>query len=88
MKDYVKTIKSKGHIDIVIAHYPVLGIGDGQDKAHTGFLAIKEFVEKIKPTYFVYGHNHLNYGKGERVIRMKDIIFLNAYEKCVIEFEK
>ena len=81
-------IKSKGHIDIVIAHYPALGIGDGQDKAHTGFLAIKEFVEKIKPAYFVYGHNHLNYGKGDRVIRMNDIIFLNAYEKFVIEFER
>ena len=78
-------IKNKGHIDIIIAHYPALGIGDGQDKAHAGFLAIKEFVEKIKPTYFVYGHNHLSYGNGERVIRMNDIIYLNAYEKFIIE---
>lgn len=83
-----KRIKSKERIDIVIAHYPARCVGDGQDKAHTGFLAIKEFVEKIKPIYFIYGHNHLNYGKGERIIRMNDIIFLNAYEKFVIEFEK
>lgn len=85
LKRVYQRIKSKWHIDIVIAHYPALGVGDGQDKAHTGFLAIKEFVEKIKPTYFIYGHNHLNYGKGHRVLQMNDVMFINAYEKFIIE---
>lgn len=87
LKRICQKIKSKDHIDIVIAHYPALGVGDGQDKKHMGFLAIKEFVEKIKPTYFIYGHNHLNYGKATRAIRMDNIIFLNAYEKFIIELE-
>lgn len=80
-----RQVRNKKHIDIIIAHYPALGIGDGQDKAHIGYSAIKDFIEKIKPTYFVYGHNHLNYGNGERTIKNNDIVYLNAFEKFVIE---
>ena len=80
-----KKLKNK-KIDIVISHYPAAGIGDGDDATHKGYQSIKEFVEKIKPTYFVYGHNHLNYNRTSRMIEMDNIKYLNAYEKFILDF--
>ena len=85
LKRLHRKVRNKEHIDIIIAHYPALGIGNGQDKTHIGYSAIKDFIEKIKPTYFVYGHNHLNYSNGKRTIKNNDIVHLNAFEKFVIE---
>ena len=77
--------KCKKGVDIIISHYPALGIGDGQDTFHRGYQAIRDFVEKMQPAYFVYGHNHLNYGRKQRTIESNKTKYVNAYEKVIIE---
>ena len=77
--------KSNASVDIIVSHYPALGIGDGQDTTHRGYQSIREFVIKMQPAYFIYGHNHLNYGRTQRVIEIKNTKFVNAYEKAIIE---
>ena len=77
--------KGKASVDIIISHYPAFGMGDGQDTIHQGYRAIRDFVEKMQPAYFVYGHNHLNYGRKRRTIESNKTKYVNAYEKAMIE---
>ncbi|MBQ7378659.1 MAG: metallophosphoesterase [Clostridia bacterium] len=77
--------KRNTSVDIIISHYPAFGIGDGQDTTHQGYQSIRDFVEKTQPAYFVYGHNHLNYGRTPRTIESNKTKYVNAYEKFIIE---
>lgn len=79
-----KKIKKLDGIDIVVSHYPLYGLGDGVDESHKGFIALKEFVEKVCPKYFIYGHNHLSYGRKERITYFHDTVLINAYEKYIL----
>ena len=79
--------RCKTSIDIIISHYPAFGMGDGQDTTHRGYQAIRDFVEKMQPAYFVYGHNHLNYGRKQRTIESNKTKYVNAYEKAIIEIK-
>jgi Icc-related predicted phosphoesterase len=80
-----KKIDKKGGADVVISHYPAQGFGSGADAEHSGFRAIKDFIDESAPKYFFYGHNHLNYGRNERKIIKGKTTFINAYEKYIVE---
>jgi len=45
-------------IDVLIAHAPPLGVGDGKDHAHQGFAAFHRLVGQLKPKVLVHGHVH------------------------------
>lgn len=46
-------------VDVFIAHSPPFGINDETDSSsHQGFIAIKEYIEKNKPKYFLHGHTY------------------------------
>ena len=85
-KLYVR-IEKIGRVDIVISHYPIKGFGDGTDELHRGYQVVKEFVEKVKPKYFIYGHNHLNYGRNDRVMYFNGTTLINACEKYVLDYK-
>ena len=50
-----------GGVDIVLAHSPIRGYGDGEDYAHQGFSALLRLVDKYQPKYLIHGHVHANY---------------------------
>ncbi len=52
-------------IDIFVAHTSPYGIGDLQDKCHTGFKAFNLFIKLFKPKLFLHGHIHL-YDKNQK----------------------
>lgn len=57
-------------VDIVVSHYPPLGIlDDGFGSAEIG-----RMVKQITPKYHVFGHNHKDFGK----ISYKNIQYINA----------
>lgn len=80
-----KKIKKLSGADIVVSHYPIYVTGDDVDESHRGYRALKEFAEKVCPKYFVYGHNHLSYGRKDRITYLNDTVLINAYEKHVLE---
>ena len=74
--------------DILVAHAPAYQINDGEDLPHRGFKVFKTLIEKAKPKYFLHGHVHMNYGrKHVRFDKYCNTQIINAYERCVIEFE-
>lgn len=79
--------KHKG-FDILVTHAPAYQLNDGMDLPHQGFRVFRELMEKYHPKFFLHGHVHMNYGRQhKRYDKYEDTHVINAYEKCVFDFE-
>ena len=77
-----------GGVDIVLAHSPIRGYGDGEDYAHQGFSSLLRLVDKHQPKYLIHGHVHANYGANlPRVLRRGETTIINAYERFLLDTE-
>lgn len=82
-----KIDKHKG-FDILLAHSPASGVGDGQDLCHNGFDIFNQLINVYKPAYFLHGHQHLNYNLNAKRLRQVDqTTIINGYEYHVIDFK-
>lgn len=80
-------VRRKG-FDILVTHAPTYKINDGSDLPHEGFKIFKKLIEKYKPKYHLHGHVHLNYGREyKRYDVYEDTQIINAFERCVLEYE-
>lgn len=74
--------------DILVTHAPAYQLNDGMDLPHQGFRVFRELMEKYHPKFFLHGHVHMNYGRQhKRYDKYEDTHVINAYEKCVFDFE-
>lgn len=74
--------------DILVTHAPAYQLNDGRDLPHQGFQAFRALLEKYRPKFFLHGHVHLSYGVShKRYDKYEDTHVINAYEKCIFEFE-
>lgn len=92
MKKRVKRMWSKifwrRGFDILVAHAPAFQLNDGRDLPHQGFQIFRTLMEKYKPRFFLHGHIHQSYGKEyKRYDKYQDTHIINAYERCVFDFE-
>lgn len=77
-----------GGFDILVAHAPALGLGDGKDIAHRGFKTFIRLMNRHHPRYFVHGHIHQSYTHDfhhESIYH--DTTVINACGSYVIEIE-
>ena len=82
-----KLFRSKG-FDILVTHAPAFGLNDGDDLPHRGFQVFNTPIEKYNPKYFLHGHVHMRYGrKHVRFDTCGDTQVINAFERCVFEYE-
>ena len=82
-----KLFRSKG-FDILVTHAPAYGLNDGEDLPHRGFQVFNTLIEKYNPKYFLHGHVHMRYGrKHVRFDTCGDTQVINAFERCVFEYE-
>lgn len=58
-----RIIKKAQGIDIFVTHSPALGIGDGEDIAHTGFEIFLTLMDEYNPKYMLHGHQHICYNR-------------------------
>lgn len=78
----------KGGFDILVTHSPAYQLNDGRDLPHQGFQAFRDLIEKYHPKYFLHGHVHMTYGrKHKRYDKYQDTHIINAYERCIFDFE-
>ncbi|MDO4343200.1 MAG: metallophosphoesterase [Eubacteriales bacterium] len=79
--------KHKG-FDVLLTHAPAYGINDGRDLPHQGFQEFVRLMEKYRPRFFVHGHVHMTYGRNhKRYDKYQDTHIINAYERCIFEYE-
>ncbi len=77
-----------GGFDILVSHAPAYQLNDGMDLPHQGFKVFLELMEKYKPKFFLHGHVHINYGRQHKQYdRYRDTHVINAFERCVFDFE-
>ncbi len=74
-----RTIKKHNGFDILLAHSPAFGLGDGEDRAHVGFKSFVTLLDTYSPKYFFHGHQHLNYGRLKRTTQYKNTTIVNAF---------
>lgn len=86
----LKLFKKKFHLrkgcHILLTHAPALGLGDGKDRAHTGYRCFLNFLEKVQPKWMIHGHQHLNYGNNKRVLHHQNTTIVNAYGYTFIDY--
>lgn len=86
-KLWFQLFKKRG-FDILVTHSPAYQLNDGRDLPHQGFQVFRTLMEKYRPKYFLHGHVHMAYGRQhKRYDKYQDTHIINAYEKCVFEFE-
>lgn len=74
--------------DILVTHAPAYQLNDGRDLPHQGFRVFLSLMEKYKPKFFLHGHVHMSYDrKYKRYDKYGDTHVINAYERCVFDFE-
>ncbi len=76
--------RTKG-VDIVVTHAPPCGVGDAEDRAHWGFSALLELLDKYKPQYLLHGHVHMRYGSSDREKQYGDTRVINVSERYVLK---
>ena len=84
---WFRILRKRG-FDILVTHAPAYQLNDGRDLPHKGFRVFKSLMEKYRPKYFLHGHVHMSYGRRhKRYDKYMDTHVVNAFEKCVFDFE-
>lgn len=84
---WYQLLKHKG-FDILVTHAPAYQLNDGRDLPHQGFRTFLQLMEKYRPKFFIHGHVHMSYGlRHKRYDKYKDTHVINAYERCIFDFE-
>ena len=78
----------RGGFDILVTHAPAYQLNDGRDLPHQGFQVFRTLIERYHPKFFLHGHVHMSYGrKYKRYDKYQDTHIINAFEKCIFDFE-
>ncbi|NBD25399.1 metallophosphoesterase family protein [Paenibacillus glycinis] len=72
-------------VDILVTHAPAYKLGDGEDLCHRGFQCFVDFMDRYKPKLLLHGHQHLNYGRNQRVHHYQDTRIINAFGYRLVE---
>ena len=74
--------------DILVTHAPAYQLNDGNDLPHQGFKVFLKLLKKYRPKFFLHGHVHLSYGRQHRRYdKYEDTHVINAFERCMFDFE-
>ncbi len=86
-KLWFQLFRHKG-FDILLTHAPAYQLNDGRDLPHQGFQIFNNLIDKYKPRFFIHGHVHISYGRRhKRYDKYDETHVINAYERCVFDFD-
>ncbi|HEX3047980.1 MAG TPA: metallophosphoesterase, partial [Bacillota bacterium] len=79
----------RGKPDVIVTHATPQGIHEGSDYPHRGFPAFNQLIQRLKPRYFLHGHNHLSYSplKQERVEKSGETLVINVSGYYVFDLD-
>jgi Icc-related predicted phosphoesterase len=73
------------YLDVLITHAPPLGIHDGEDLPHRGFMVFRRLMQVFRPRYLFHGHKHVYRPEPTRT-RYRSTTVVNVYPFTVIEW--
>lgn len=66
-------------LDILVSHSPPRHVGDRDDVAHRGFVAMRRFLKWFRPAYQLHGHIHLYDRSLPNTLRFVDTDVINVF---------
>lgn len=79
--------RKKG-FDILLTHAPAYQLGDDTDRAHMGFQAFLDLIDRYHPRVFAHGHVHQNYRFDFKRIRQRgDTQVINACGYYILDLD-
>ena len=83
----LKLFRHRG-FDILVTHAPAYQLNDARDLPHQGFKIFISLIERYRPRFLLHGRVHMSYGrKHKRYDKYQDTHVINAFERCVFEYE-
>lgn len=77
-----------GGIDIFVTHAPAYHINDGEDQCHRGFKVYLDILNRYNPSFYIHGHQHLNYGHNHtRILNFNQTWIINSFEYYYFDTE-
>ena len=74
----IELLKDFPYVDVFIAHSSPRGINDEDDLAHQGLEALRTYIEKNKPKYFLHGHTYPKSGQEISKLNSTEIIYVQG----------
>lgn len=73
--------------DVLLTHAPARHINDLDTLTHQGFQCFVELLDRYRPSYFVHGHVHRNYGMHipQRTVYGSTTV-INSFDHCGFDF--
>lgn len=72
------------HVDVMLTHCPPFGVNDDQsDDSHTGFIGLRDYVEREHPQYLFHGHTYPT--PGSEVDRLGSTKIVYVFGEKIIE---
>lgn len=72
------------HVDVMLTHCPPFGVNDDHhDISHTGFIGLRDYVEREKPAFLFHGHTYP--APGSEVDRLGDTKIMYIFGERVVE---
>lgn len=81
---WVRKVLGGRGVDVVMTHVPPLGVGDGDDPTHRGFVAFHRLVAQVRPRLWVHGHIHPYRGRAPDR-HMGETLVVNAIPYRLLE---
>jgi predicted phosphodiesterase len=79
-KWWLRRLRGRGTVDVLVTHSPPRDLGDLPDPAHRGFASFRGLVERIGPEVVLHGHVHPHgFDKPDRIHRGSRIINVVPY---------
>jgi Icc-related predicted phosphoesterase len=83
-KWWLRRLRGRGTIDVLVTHSPPRDLGDMPDPAHRGFTSFRGLLERMQPQVMLHGHVHPHgFAKPDRVHR--DCLIINVVPYRVVE---
>jgi hypothetical protein len=74
-------------LDLLVTHAPPRDVNDRPDPAHRGFVTLRDFLERWRPSYHLHGHIHLYDRSQPYRQRFADSDVINVFPYKVLEIE-
>jgi hypothetical protein len=72
-------LRDRAPVDVVLAHSPPRGLGDGDDPAHRGFDALQVLARALRPRLLLHGHVAPTPGAGDHWIGATRVVNVFGY---------
>lgn len=77
-EEAAELLKNFPYVDVVLAHSPPRGLHDEDDPAHKGLEALRDYVIRQKPKYYLHGHTYVSTGTQADILNDTTVIHVYA----------